>query len=231
MNAAGLLGTLAAGLVAGFNGCALSMLLMFVSLVLSLRENAWPAVAAFLLAKLACCLAIGSLLLGILQALNPTWLAPAVRIFLTVTTAILAHLTLRDAWYAKKGDLGRMKNQLPAGLRGKLHGAMRALAGKKLLIPASIALGFLVAAGEFLCAGQLYLARLVGAAGWTGGARLLNLLAYCLGFLAPSTAIAAAILMGRSAGAVSMALARHIALVKLLTAAAMLLLVALAWVV
>jgi len=77
----------------------------------------------------------------------------------------------------------------------------------------------------------LYLARLVGAAGWTGGARLINLLAYCLGFLAPSTAIAAAILMGRSAGAVSMALARHIALIKLLTAAAMLLLVALAWVV
>ncbi len=228
---AGLLGTLASGLVAGFNGCALSMLLMFLSLVLSLRENAWPAVAAFLLAKLACCLAIGSLLLGILQALNPTWLAPSLRILLTAMTAILALLTLRDAWYARKGDLGRMKNQLPAGLRGKLHSAMRALAGKKLLIPASIALGFLVAAGEFLCAGQLYLARLVGSSGWAGAERLMHLLAYCLGFIAPSAAIAGAILMGRSAGAVSMTLARHIALIKLLTAVAMLLLIALAWVI
>ncbi len=230
-DAVGLWGTLAAGLVAGFNGCALSMLLMFLSLVLSLRKNAWPAVAAFLLAKLACCLAIGLMLLGILQALNPTWLAPAVRILLTATTAALALLTLRDAWYARRGDLGRMKNQLPAGLRGKLHGAMRALAGKKLLIPASIALGFLVAAGEFLCAGQLYLARLIGATGWAGGERLLNLLVYCLGFLAPSAAIAAAVLAGRSAGAVSALLARNIALVKLLTAAAMLLLVAMAWVI
>lgn len=228
---AGLWGTLAAGLVAGFNGCALSMLLMFLSLVLSLRKNAWPAVAAFLLAKLACCLAIGLMLLGILQALNPTWLAPAVRVLLTAATAALALLTLRDAWYARKGELGRMKNQLPAGLRGKLHGAMRALAGKKLLIPASIALGFLVAAGEFLCAGQLYLARLIGAADWAGGERLFNLLVYCLGFLAPSAAIAAAVLAGRSAGAVSTLLARNIALVKLLTAAAMLLLAAMAWVI
>lgn len=230
-SAAGLWGTLAAGLVAGFNGCALSMLLMFLSLVLSLRKNAWPAVAAFLLAKLACCLAIGLMLLGILQALNPTWLAPAVRVLLTAVTAVLALLTLRDAWYARKGDLGRMKNQLPAGLRGKLHGAMRVLAGGKLLIPASIALGFLVAAGEFLCAGQLYLARLIGAADWAGGERLFNLLVYCLGFLTPSTAIAAAVLAGRSAGAVSTLLARNIALVKLLTAAAMLLLTAMAWVI
>ena len=228
---AGLWGTLAAGLVAGFNGCALSMLLMFLSLVLSLRKNAWPAVAAFLLAKLACCLAIGLMLLEILQALNPTWLAPAVRILLTAATLALALLTLRDAWYAHRGDLGRMKNQLPSGLRGKLHSAMRALAGKKLLIPASIALGFLVAAGEFLCAGQLYLARLIGAADWSGGARVLNLLVYCLGFLAPSAAIAAAVLAGRSTGAVSGLLARNIALVKLLTAAAMLLLAAMAWVI
>lgn len=228
---AGLWGTLAAGLVAGLNGCALSMLLMFLSLVLSLRKNAWPAVAAFLLAKLACCLAIGLMLLKILQALNPTWLAPAVRVLLTAATLALALLTLRDAWFAHKGDLGRMKNQLPSGLRGKLHGAMRALAGKKLLIPASIALGFLVAAGEFLCAGQLYLARLIGATDWSGGTRVLNLLVYCLGFLAPSAAIAAAVLAGRSTGAVSMLLARNIALVKLLTAAAMLLLAAMAWVI
>ncbi len=227
----GFLGSLVSGLVAGFNGCALSMLLMFLSLVMSLRKNAWPAVAAFLLAKLACCLAISSLLLGILQALNPTWLAPALRIVLTAMTAVLALLTLRDAWYARKGDLGRMKNQLPTGLRGKLHSAMRALAGKKLLIPASIALGFLVAAGEFLCAGQLYLARLVGANGWAGAERLMHLLYYCLGFIAPSAAIAGAILMGRSSAAVSMALARHIALIKLLTAVAMLILIALAWVI
>lgn len=227
----GLWGSLASGLLAGFNGCALSMLLMFLSLVISLRENAWPAVAAFLLAKLACCVAIGSLLLGVLQALNPTWLAPALRILLTATTGILALFTLRDAWYARKGDLGRMKNQLPAGLRGRLHRAMRALTAKKFLIPASIALGFLVAAGEFLCAGQLYLARLIGSNGWTGNERLMHLLAYCLGFIAPSAAIAGAILTGRSTAAVSAALTRHIALIKLLTAVAMLVLVALAWVI
>ena len=65
-------GTLIAGLVAGFNGCALSMLLMFVSIVLSIRKNAWPYVAAFLLSKLACYLLIGYVLLSLLQAINPT---------------------------------------------------------------------------------------------------------------------------------------------------------------
>lgn len=230
-NAAELWGTLAAGLVAGFNGCALSMLLMFISLALGLTKRAWAAVAAFLLAKLAMCMAIGTLLISILQSLNPTWLAPAARGLMTALTAALAALTLRDAYYARKGELGRMKNQLPAGLRRKLQDAMRRLAGGRLLVPASIALGLLVAAGEFLCAGQLLLARLVGGINWAEGERLTHLLIYCLGFLAPSAAIAAAILAGRSVKRVSMLLARRIAAVKFLTAAAMLLLAALAWVV
>jgi hypothetical protein len=230
-DAAGIWGTLAAGLVAGFNGCALSMLMMFVSLVLGLNKRAWAAVAAFLLAKLAMCMAIRTLLLGLLQAFNPTWLAPAVRILMTALTVFLAALTLRDALYARKGELGRMKNQLPVGLRGALQQAIKRLTGGKLAIPASAALGALVAAGEFLCAGQLLLARLVGGVQWTGGERLTHLWVYCLGFIAPSAAIAAAILVGRSAQRVSMAMARHIAPVKFLTAIAMLVLAALAWVI
>ena len=94
-------------------------------------------------------------------------------------------------------------------------------------------MGLLVASGEFLCAGQLYLARLLGGSvAWAdSGQKFANILVYCLGFLAPSFAIAMALLLGHRAGSVSSALARHIVPVKIATAIAMLLLVALAWVV
>jgi len=229
--AAGRAGAFAAGILAGFNDCALSLLLMFVAVVSGLRKSAWPQVAAFLLSELAGCFLIGCVLLEILRALNPAGLAPAVRIFLTVVLAGLAALTFRDAHRARNGELDGMKNQLPAGLRRKLHSAMRALTGKKFLIPASIALGFWTAAAEFPCAGQLYLARLLGGGGWTGGQLLIDLAVYCLGFLAPSAAVASAILLGRPAGAVSAALNRRTAAIKFLTATAMLLFIAMAWVI
>ncbi len=222
-----LAGAVAAGLVAGFNPCALSMLLLFISLVLESRRGALP-VACFLGAKLACYLLIGFALLALFQQINPHWLRPLARWIMTLLGGGLVLLNLSDAWHARRGDLGNVRNQLPGRLRGGLQRVIRALTRRRVLLPAAIALGFIVAGGEFLCAGQLYLMQLLGSARTGGG---LPVLLYCLAFLLPSAAISAIVLGGKSSARVSLALAKNLAAVKLITAVAMLALIVAAWVI
>ena len=227
--AASLAQAIATGLTAGLNTCALSMLLLFMSLLLESGRRAAGPAACYLLSKLACYLLIGFVLLDLLQRLNPAWLHPLARWLLTVVGGALVALNLSDALHARRGDLGGVKNQLPGGLRGGLRGLIQRLAASRLAIPASIALGFLVAGGEFLCAGQLYLMELINAAQSGAGGQRLALVAYCLAFVTPSAIVCALVLAGRSHLRAAGFFARHMALIKALTAAATLLLIVTAW--
>ena len=221
--------TVGAGLVGGLNPCALSMLLLFLSIVMESRGRAGGYIACFLLSKFACYLLIGFALLGLLQQFNPGWLQPLARILLTVIGGILALVNLWDAWQARRENFGKIRNQLPSGMRRGLHRAIRALTARQVLAPAVIALGFIVALGEFLCAGQLYLMRLLAALQSGERASAANLIAYCTAFLAPSALLSALILRGKSQMEISGFLAGHMAAVKLLTALAMLILILAAW--
>lgn len=221
---------LGAGLIAGLNTCALSMLLLFLSLILEARKNAGLYAGCFLAAKFVCYLLIGFLLLELMQRFNPYWLQPLAKWLLTVMGAVLIALNLWDAWQAKRANFGKIKNQLPSSLRGGLHKVIRAVTRTGVLIPASIALGFLVALGEFLCAGQLFLMQLLAGvnSGASGQAR--NLILYSLSFIAPSAVLCALVLTGKSHRRVSSFLANHMAKAKLITAAAMLILILSAWI-
>lgn len=224
-----LLGAVGAGLVAGLNTCALSMLLLFLSVVLEVKKRAWLLCGCFLGAKLACYLLIGFVFLEAVRLWNPVWLGQAAKWTLTAVGAALVALNLWDAWQARRSRYGSIRNQLPAGLRGKLRRAIEAVAGSRAMIPAVLALGFAVAAGEFLCAGQLYLMRLLGAVRRAPGAQAAELVAYCLAFIAPACAVCAAVLLGRSRRKTAAFFAEHLAAVKLLTAAAMAVMILAAW--
>lgn len=226
-------GAALAGVVGGLNPCALSMLLLFLSTLLQDNPRAGRYAAAFLASKFVCYVLIGVALLGLLQQLNPTWLLPLTRWILTIAGCLLAAINLWDAWQARQGALGKVRNQLPGGMRRRLHTAIARVRSAKpsRLLPLVCLLAFAVAAGEFLCAGQLYLAGLLAAlqSGANFARMLPLLLAYCLAFLAPSALLAAFVLRAKRAMAASGFLARHMALIKLLTAVVMLLLVAAAW--
>lgn len=222
-------GTLAAGLAAGLNTCALSMLLMFLSVILEAKKKAGLLASCFLLSKFVCYLAIGFALTELLQRFNPHWLKPLARILLTAIGGALIALNLWDAWQAHRENYGKIRNQLPASLRGGLHRAIRSLTQTRVLVPAVIALGFIVALGEFLCAGQLYLMQLLSSLESGAGAQAANLVVYCAAFIAPSAALCAVVLRGGSRLRVSSFLAAHMTAAKLITAAVMLLLIVSAW--
>lgn len=224
-----LAGTLGAGLVAGLNTCALSMLLLFLSLILEARRPAGLLAACYLGAKFACYLLIGFVLTGLLQRYNPHWLQPLAKGLLTAAGAALIALNLWDAVQARRERYGKVRNQLPSRLRGRLHRTIRTLTKSRVLIPACILLGFLVGMGEFLCAGQIYLMRLLSAVQAGERNMALQLIAYCAAFIAPSAVLCALVLGGKNQLRVSEFLAEHMAAVKLLTAAVMLAMIVLAW--
>lgn len=227
--ALGLAQSAVSGLVAGLNGCALSMLLLFLSLLLDSGRSAVLPAAAFLASKLACYLLIGFGLLGLFQRFDPVWLRPLARWVMTLLGGALIALNLSDALHARRSDFAGVRNQLPTGLRGRLQRTIRALTARRVLLPAAVALGFIVAGGEFLCAGQLYLMQLLAAVQSGGGRQAAALVAYCAAFLVPSALMTALLLGGGSRARASVLLSRRLAAVKLLTAGAMLLLILAAW--
>jgi hypothetical protein len=224
-------GTAGAGLVGGLNPCALSMLLLFLMMLANAGRSGGRYAAAFLGAKFVTYLLLGTALLGAFQLWNPVWLPLFIRWLLTVLGGAVILLNLWDARAAKRERYGSIRNQLPGKWRKFLHEKIRKLSLAKHLMPAVLLLGMLVAAGEFLCAGQLYLATLLAAL--KSGAdtpRLLPMLAlYCLCFLMPSVLLAAAMVRGKAAFPLSEAIRAKMPLIKVLSAAMMLLILIFVW--
>lgn len=225
---------LIAGLVGGLNPCALSMLLLLLTVLSNLKANAVRCVAVFLGTKFITYLLIGTLLLGAFQAWNPQWLQLASKIALTALAAVLILFNLRDAWMARRERYGEIINQLPVALRRGLQSRIRQALEKPFgpLTLVAAALGVLVAAGEFLCAGQVYLATLLAAiqAGNDLGTLFPMLAGYCLMFLAPSTVLSFAVARGQALLTVSEFVRRRMPLIKLATAVFLTLALIYAWV-
>lgn len=226
-------GVLGAGLVAGLNPCALSMLLFLASILLSMNAKIGQTLAVFLVSKFVSYILLGTLLLNLFRAWNPSWLGFATRMLLTVVAAVLIALNLSDFVQSYRERYGKIRNQLPARTRRFLHKriehALRV--NPKYAALSVFALGILVAFSEFLCAGQVYLATLL--AGLQSGVEmprmLMLLVGFCFAFLLPSVAVGIALARGQTMFAVSERLRANMPLIKLITALAMALIVIAAW--
>ncbi len=213
--------TFVSGLIGGLNPCALSMVLLFLSILIPIKKKAGRYAFLFLLSKFVCYLAIGTLLAGAMRNLNLNWLPLAVKIFLTVYSIVLIALNLWDAYAAKREEYGHIRNQLPKGLRRFIHKRIEGVAvSGKALFPAILLLGVLVAASEFLCAGQVYLATLLTSlqTGVNSLRMFLLLMAYCLAFLVPSALISVLVIRGKAILQLSDWVRRRMAAIKLVTA-------------
>ena len=99
--------------------------------------------------------------------------------------------------------------------------------GKAMALSA-LSLGMLVAAGEFLCAGQVYVAVLMANA---SHGTALPLVVYSVAFLLPSLAVLVLVDRTRKIMDASDWLLKHMPMIKLLTAAVMAGVLIYAWVV
>ncbi|MEG0766939.1 MAG: hypothetical protein RR482_04420, partial [Clostridia bacterium] len=115
-----------AGLVAGINPCALSMMLFFISFALSSKRRILPGGLAFLLGKAIAYVLLGTVLYAALrtQPLGAGWMR-GMNLLLCTLSAGLALCYVRDAYAARHAQYGDIRMQLPTGLRARLIAYIR----------------------------------------------------------------------------------------------------------
>ncbi|MDD4909793.1 MAG: DUF1573 domain-containing protein [Candidatus Omnitrophica bacterium] len=232
---------LVAGLADGFNPCAFTVLVFFVSFLafVGYRKREMVAVGAmFILAVFLTYLLIGLGLFKVFMQAEVFGLFSKVIYILTGAIAIvLAAFSFYDAYIFKKTkDPERMKLKLPGLIKKQIHGVIRGgtdirddspscFRFLKFLIPAFVS-GFLVTLLESVCTGQLYVPTIAYIFGMPElkARALAYLLLYNLMFILPLVGIFIFGVAGVTSSDFAKFARRHIFLVKVVTALVFLLL-------
>jgi cytochrome c biogenesis protein CcdA len=220
----GLIGTFFTGLLNGFNPCALSMLLFFISLLIAQKGNILRSGLAFCGGKFLMFLALGTILYQFLSAVNPAIYTSIVKVLLLMLVLLVTALNVSDFFATRKEHYGKVKMQLPLGLRKRLNIFVRnLLEGKtgRYVILISFITGAVVTVGEFLCTGQLYLAAIIFNIREYGSLNLyafFALVIYDIGFVLPLLVLVLAIQRGRLIFELSETLRAKLPAIKLATA-------------
>ncbi len=149
------------GLLDGFNPCAVSTLIFFLSVLVVVRASRRTRLLvglAFITASFAVYFGLG---LGLLLALRRMSGFGALRRGIEVTLGIglvaLAVFSFRDAIrYRRSGRAEDVTLQLPGGIKRRLHALVRSRVGKGGPILGGLAVGAGVTVLESLCTGQGY---------------------------------------------------------------------------
>jgi cytochrome c biogenesis protein CcdA len=168
------------GLVDGFNPCAFSLLIFFISFLMGLRKTRsnilWMG-TAYIAGNFIMYLALG---LGLLQAVSFLGIEHPIGKLGTALLIILGMLNLRDAFTWGEDLLKFPKRAVPT---------VKTLINKGV-VPAAIVLGAFVSMLEFACSGGVYVGILVllssSARFWEGVGYLFL---YNLAFVAPLVVI------------------------------------------
>ena len=227
--------TLLAGLADGINPCAFATVIFLISYLLYLKRGR----RFVLVTGLLFCLGVfGSyLLFGVGVSYIVDYLnrfAVVKRVFywgFAVVGAVLGALHLRDALrFRRSGQVSEMEMGLNAGAHRRIHDRIHSwgrLAGW-VAMPATVLLGVVVSAMEFVCTGQIYLPTIVAinSAGFDLGA-FRGLLIYNTAFILPLVAVTLLAYWGVGAKALARFAKDHVFGTKILMTALFLLLAAL----
>lgn len=188
--AAQIFSALGAGLINGLNPCSLSIFLFLLSLLLVDQKYMLRSGFGFILGKTLMFFLLGTLLYNVIRSVNTKQISAWLNVFMIVFALLFAALNLWDFFTAKKENFGGMKLQLPKALRKKNEGLLKWAAGHRTARLSGLLLffiGMIVATGEFLCTGQIYLSSVVILVqkGSAGLFPVLLLLLYSIAFVIP----------------------------------------------
>ena len=199
----GFLGVFLTGLLNGINPCAISMVLMLLSLLVVDKKLTVPVGLSFAVGKFVGFFLLGTVLFTVVDILPLNEVALVTKIVLLVLSAVMVLLNLNDLLAAKSERYNKIRLQLPQGLRKRNHDWIKRMISVKkrgLLIASGVLLGLIMAAGEFLCTGQIYLAvivQVVHSGAELSGRALLYLLTYSFAFIVPLLIMVLLIAKGR----------------------------------
>ncbi len=159
-----LLGVFITGLVNGLNPCSISMLLFFLSLLVLKKTSILKMGLSFIAGKFITYLLLGTLFYNLFQKIDITRFNDVAKVVLLLVAAVLIVLNVQDFVWAKKERYGKIRLELPRGLRKLNHKWIKKInniENNSILFLISFLLGIIISAGEFLCTGQIYLATII----------------------------------------------------------------------
>lgn len=217
--------TLGVGFLNGFNPCALSLVLLFVSLLGTLQKGFLKYGLTFLAGKFLAYVGLGTAVCMAVSAIPFKAFAAARTVLNAVLLILCVILSLGNAWdcyCAFRGQYGRIKVQLPGKLRGWNDRMVKKIvnpkAGKWLLL---LVFGgsMVIALGEFFCTGQIYLASILQ---WVqqspSGVPVVAFILYSAALCFPSLFLILMVYRGKSTFALADKSLKRMPLVKLCNA-------------
>lgn len=215
---------LGAGFIDGINPCAFAGLTFLISYLLmsgSDRKNLFYTGLGFCMAMFITYLAIGTGILSVIKRIQAiSWIVTLLSAGVGLLAIVLGLLSLVDTIRAALyRDNAGFALRLPKRISKSIRSTIRKHINPRSLLAGSMVTGFLVAAMEFLCTGQVYLPTIVYVHSvYPGDPRaMLYLIVYNLAFLAPAVGIFLAAYFGMGSRVLARLAAKSIVTVKLLT--------------
>jgi cytochrome c biogenesis protein CcdA len=219
----GVLTVLGAGLIDGLNPCAFATLVFFISYLAFTGRRGRDILfvgISFALGVFLTYLLVGVGLLKVIQSLSFfTSLGRWVYLVTAVLCVILAILTFRDFFKARKGQETEMALKLPMGLRRRIHKVIRESAQMRAFIVVAFTTGFVVSLLELACTGQVYLPTImfVMSVPELAARAVLFLVLYCLMFILPLIVVFVLSYLGTTSDQLGRFVNRHTSTIKLAT--------------
>jgi cytochrome c biogenesis protein CcdA/glutaredoxin len=221
----GVLAILGAGLIDGLNPCAFATLVFLISYLTFTGRQGRDILfvgAAFALGVFLTYLLVGVGMFQVIQTLEffPT-LGRWVYLLTTLLCVVLAILTFRDFFRARRGRASEMTLKLPTGLRRLINQVIRENVQVRAFVVMSFVTGFVISLIELACTGQVYYPTIMY---MTSDPELANqaflyLVLYCLMFIAPLVVVFLFSYFGTTSEQLGLFVARHVAKIKASTAA------------
>ena len=228
---AGFFVVLGAGILDGFNPCAIALLLLFISL-LGFTEDKRVLIlvsVVYIFALFTSYFLIGTLFLSVLErfASQIAIVGTIINWFVLILVFFLFAFNLYDYIQAKRENYGKIKNQLPKWLQRYNKKIVKLFTGvinsenKKGLfavLGVTFLLGITLSITELVCTGQIYFAILYGIHSIETGYAYFLLLMYNLMFVMPLIVIAVIAVRLKSVVTVSNWIREHMTTIKFLNA-------------
>jgi cytochrome c biogenesis protein CcdA/thiol-disulfide isomerase/thioredoxin len=219
----GLLTVVGAGLIDGLNPCAFATLVFFVSYLTFTGRRGRDVLlvgASFAVGVFLTYLLVGVGLLKVVQSLSFfTALGRWVYLVTALLCALLASLTFRDFFKARRGRVSEMTLSLPLSLRRYINKVIRESAQVRAFVAVAFFTGFVVSLIELACTGQVYLPTImfVISVPELAARAFFYLILYCLMFILPLVVVFVLSYFGTTSEQLGRFVNRHTAAIKLLT--------------
>ncbi len=220
----GLSTVLVAGFIDGLNPCAFATIVFLVSYLAFLgkksREILLYGIIFTFGVFIAYIIAGMGLMAGFRKLSGFPLITKGVYLVIAIFACVLGIISIYDYVRFLRGQMEKMKLQLPMALKKRIHGIIRKQTrSSKAGFIATFILGFIIAGTEVICTGQLYLPTIgyIMTIPKLRAYAFFNLVLYNIMFIIPLVGIFVAAFLGVTSEKMALVTKEHTGTVKLLT--------------